>query len=65
MLCLYFVTADGRMTKQAQMWCKKTKQYEDSKKLSRESRPLTTTVGPCRSGQVIAEFSNDIPSLMI
>lgn len=24
MLCLYFVTADGRMTKQAQMWCKKT-----------------------------------------
>lgn len=23
MLSLYFVTADGRMTKQAQMWCKK------------------------------------------
>lgn len=65
MLCLYFVTADGRMTKQAQMWRKKTKQYEDSKKLSRESQPLATTVGPCRSGQVTAEFSNDIPSLMI
>lgn len=53
------------MTKQAQMWRKKTKQYEDSKKLSRESQPLATTVGPCRSGQVTAEFSNDIPSLMI
>lgn len=53
------------MTKQAQMWCKKTKQYEDNKKLSRKSWPLSTTVGPCSSGQVLADPSNDIPSLMI
>ncbi|KAI1238885.1 hypothetical protein IHE44_0011976 [Lamprotornis superbus] len=46
---------DGRMTKQAQMWCKKTKQYEDNKKLSRESRPLATTVGPCSSGQTVTQ----------